>query len=111
MLEEKKIIFEHQDKMYTLEFTRKTVKTMENQGFIAEDVIKKPANAVIDLFAGAFLANHRFLKREVITEMFDKFSDKQALLGKLLEMYNAAVETLFDEPEESAGNITWEASW
>lgn len=111
MKENKQIIFEHQGNDYTLEFTRKTIATMERQGFIADDLTTKPVTTLPTLFAGAFLAHHRFVRREEIEKMYDKFEDKEQLLTKLMEMYAEPVQALFEEPEENEGNIKWEASW
>lgn len=47
---------------YTLEYTRKTVEIMEKQGFIAEDVDRKPMTMLPALFAGAFIARHPLRK-------------------------------------------------
>ena len=63
------------------------------------------------LFAGAFLANHRFVKQEVIDAIYAKMTNKQELIGKLAEMYNEPIMTLIDEPEEAEGNLDWTASW
>ena len=63
------------------------------------------------LFAGAFLANHRFVKQEVIDEIFSKMTNKSELIGKLAEMYNEPIMTLIDEPEDAEGNLDWTASW
>lgn len=62
---------------YTLEYTRKTVEMMEKQGFIAADVEKKPMTLLPALFAGAFLAHHRFVKRDVIDNIYGKFYQDQ----------------------------------
>ena len=51
---------------YTLEYTRKSVEIMEKQGFVAEEVDRKPMTMLPALFAGAFIARHRFVKKEVI---------------------------------------------
>ena len=40
---------------YTLEYTRKTVTQMERQGFIAEDVTKKPLTMLPALFVLSWL--------------------------------------------------------
>lgn len=47
---------------YTLEFTRKTIELMEKNGFVAADMERKPMTLLPALFAGAFLAHHRFEK-------------------------------------------------
>lgn len=107
----KQIKFEFEGKEYTLEFTRKSIEMMEKQGFIASEITEKPVSTLPALFAGAFLAHHRFVKRDVIDRIFDKLTNKQELIGKLAEMYNEPIEALMDEPEEDEGNVKWGASW
>lgn len=63
------------------------------------------------LFEGAFLAHHRFEKKEVINEIFSHMTNKEELIGKLAEMYNEPIMALVEEPEESEGNVSWTASW
>jgi len=107
----KQLTFSYKDKDYVLEYTRKTVEAMERQGFVAEDVKNKPMTTLPALFRGAFMANHRFVKPEVIDEIYAKMPNKGELIGKLAEMYNVPIMTLMDEPEESEGNLNWTASW
>jgi len=107
----KQLTFSYKDKDYVLEYTRKTVEAMERQGFVAEDVKNKPMTTLPALFRGAFMANHRFVKPEVIDEIYAKMPNKGELIGKLAEMYNEPIMTLMDEPEESEGNLNWTASW
>ena len=107
----KQLRFTYQDKEYCLEYTRKSVETMEKKGFVASDIETKPVTVLPALFAGAFLANHRFVKPEVIDEIYSKMTNKSELIGKLAEMYNEPIAALIDEPEESAGNVDWTASW
>lgn len=96
---------------YTLEFTRKSIETMERNGFSVGDIQSKPMTTLPALFRGAFLAHHRYVKPEVIDRLFSKFNNKEELLVKLAEMYNEPLESLMGEPEESEGNLTWVASW
>ena len=107
----KQLKFTYQDKDYCLEFTRKSVELMERNGFRAIDIESKPMTTLPALFAGAFLANHRFVKKETIDEIFSKMTNKSDLIGKLAEMYNEPIMVLVDEPEESEGNVGWTASW
>ena len=107
----KQLKFTYEDKDYCLEFTRKSVETMEKQGFVASDIEDKPMTVLPALFRGAFLANHRFVKPEVIDAMFLKMTNKSELIGKLAEMYNEPIMALVGEPEESEGNLEWTASW
>ena len=107
----KQLNFTYQDKEYCLEYTRKSVEIMEKNGFVASDIKDKPMTTLPALFAGAFLAHHRFVKQEVIDEIFSKMTNKSDLIGKLAEMYNEPILTLIDEPKETEGNLDWTASW
>lgn len=107
----KQLKFEYNDKEYTLEFTRKTVTEMEKKGFVAAEVETKPMTTLPALFEGAFLAHHRFEKKEVINEIFSNMTDKEGLIGKLAEMYNEPIMALVEEPEENTKNVKWTASW
>ena len=107
----KQLKFTYQDKEYCLEYTRESVKTMERGGFKASDIDDKPMTTLPALFAGAFLANHRYAKQKVIDEIFSKMTNKGELIGKLAEMYNEPIMTLIDEPEDDEGNVDWTASW
>lgn len=107
----KQLEFEHDGKKYTLEFTRRTVSEMEKKGFIASEITDKPMTTLPALFAGAFLANHRFVKQETIEEIFSKLTKKEDLVGKLAEMYNEPIMALVEDPEENKGNISWTATW
>lgn len=40
----KQIVFTYEDKEYTLEFTRRTVKQMEDEGFVAQDIDRMGIN-------------------------------------------------------------------
>lgn len=107
----KQLCFTYEDKEYTLEFTRRTVAEMERKGFIASDITDKPMTSLPALFAGAFLAHHRFVKQDVIDKIYSKLTKKEDLIGKLAEMYNEPIMTLVEEPEEDEGNVSWTATW
>ena len=107
----KQLSFTFEDKEYCLEFTRKSVEQMERSEFKASDINDKPMTVLPALFAGAFLAHHRFTKQDVIDKIFAKMTNKGELISKLAEMYNEPIMTLIDEPEEAEGNLDWTASW
>lgn len=107
----KQLRFTYQNKEYILEYTRATVAMMEKKGFVASDIETKPITVLPALFAGAFLANHRYIKDDIIDAIYAKMKNKQELIGKLAEMYNEPIMALVDEPEESEGNLDWTASW
>lgn len=62
----KQLNFKYNGTEYTLEFTRRTVEQMEREGFVAGDITDKPMIMLPTLFAGAFKAHHKFVKREVV---------------------------------------------
>ena len=107
----KQLKFEYKGTEYTLEYTRRTVEQMEREGFVAEDIKSKPMTMLPTLFAGAFKAHHKFVKPEVINEIFSKMTNKGDLIGRLVEMYNETIMALVEEPDESSENLTWTQSW
>ena len=98
---------------YTLEYTRKSVEMMEKSGFVADDVQRKPMTMLPALFAGAFLAHHRFVKRDVIDNIYAHLNHKDELISALVEMYNEPLLSLLDEPEQEGneGNLSWKTGW
>ena len=105
-----KINFSCDGNNYTLEYTRKSVKLMEAKGFSIDSIDTKPVTAIPDLFAGAFLAHHKFLKRNVIDEIFDRIENKSELISELVGMYSDTILSLMSDDEESEKNIQWEKS-
>ena len=91
---------------YTLEYNRQSVKTMEAQGFVLDELTSKPMTMIPMLFSGAFIKNHRGLKRALIDEIFDNINDKNGLMEALMEMYAETLSSLTDD-SESEGNATW----
>lgn len=98
---------------YTLEFTRKSIEILEKRGFKITDIQDKPVTTLPMLFAGAFLAHHKFLKSNIIDEIFDKLKNKDELFNKLVEMYNEPILAMMEDSdtEENEGNSGWGASW
>lgn len=108
----KQLNFEYKGKQFTLEYTRDSVRQMEREGFVTNDVVNKPMLTLPKLFAGAFKAHHKFgTKPTDIEEMFNLFKNKDALLEKLVEMYNEPFETLLDEPKDEGNAIAWDANF
>jgi hypothetical protein len=107
----KQLRFTYKDKEYCLEYTRKSVEQMEKSGFVVGDIKDKPMTTLPTLFAGAFIANHRFVKQELIDEIYSKMTNKSELIGKLAEMYNEPILALINDPDEDEGNLNWTTSW
>lgn len=105
----KQIHLTYQGKDYTLEFTRRSVEQMEAGGFNIEDIDRTAVTSIRTLFAGAFLAHHKWAKTAEIEKMYDALPNKHMLLETLIEMYAEPINAMFDEPdEEDAGNATWD---
>lgn len=105
----KQLNFNYKGNDYCLEFTRDSVRQMENNGFIASDIERKPMTVLPALFKGAFIAHHRFEKTNTIEDIYAHMGNKQLLIEKLSEMYNEPIASLLEEPDE--GNVEWTPSW
>lgn len=104
----KQILFEYEGTRYTLEFNRNAIRKMERNGFVAENIQNQPMTILPELFAGAFIMHHPYIKRERIDKIFDKMTNRMKLIERLSEMYNEPILAMMDEPEEDAGNVSWE---
>ena len=51
------------------------------------------------------------MKKEKIDAIFEKMNKRDELFTKLSEMYMDTLSFLTDEPDESEGNLKWEANW
>ena len=100
-----KIVLNYEDKEYELEFNRQSVKMMESQGFVLDEITSKPMTMIPLLFSGAFIKNCRGTKRSVIDDIFDGIADKTSLMQALMEMYAETLSTLTDDVSE--GNVSW----
>jgi hypothetical protein len=101
-----KITLNYKEKDYTLEYNRQSVRMMESQGFVLEQISEKPVTMIPMMFQGAFIKNHRGLKRAFIDEIYDEVADKSGLLNALMEMYAETLSSLTDE-NETEGNAIW----
>lgn len=107
----KQITLPFEGTTYVLEFTRKSVEGMERQGFRAAELLEKPMVMLPILFAGAFRAHQPFVNPKVVERIFNSITNKQELVSKLAEMYNEPLEAMLSDPDNSEGNVTWEANW
>ena len=101
-----KISFTYGKTEYTLEYSRQSVKTMESQGFVLEELTAKPMTMIPMLFSGAFIKNHRGMKRNLIDEIFDNIENKTGLMEALMEMYAETLSSLTDD-NQGEGNVSW----
>lgn len=104
-----KITITYQKADYVLEYSRNSVKQMEQQGFILEKLSEQPMTQVPLLVYGAFMKNHKGIKRSLVDEIFEHISDKigdgdNGFIHALLEMYAETVNTLTDNESVDEGN-------
>lgn len=100
-----KIVLTYENKEYVLQYSRQSVKQMEGQGFVLDEITSKPMTMIPMLFSGAFIKNCRGTKRSVIDAIFEGIADKTALMEALMEMYAETLSTLTEGNDE--GNVTW----
>lgn len=100
-----KIVLNYDKKEYELEYNRQSVKMMESQGFVLDELTSKPMTMIPLLFSGAFIKNCKGIKRAVIDEIFDGIGDKTGLMQALMEMYAETLSSLTDDTGE--GNVSW----
>ena len=106
-----KITFTYDGEKYCMEYTKRSVKTMEDRGFSPRKILDAPMSYLPELFAGAFIANHKLLSKAKIEAMYEKFENKQELVNTLLLMYNEPIEALTSDDDVSEGNgISWETT-
>lgn len=103
----KQIILTYKDEEYTLEFTRASIQKLEARDFDINEVRRKPMTYLPLIFAGAFVAHHPYVKKEVVDAIFAQIKDKAGLFDKLGEMYNDPIEAMLD----NEGNLEWKATW
>jgi hypothetical protein len=109
----KQISFEYKGKQYTLEYTRASVRYMEQtMGFNPNDVQDKLMTRLPQLFRGAFMAHHPDVKNKVIDAIYDTMDDKMGLFRCLFQMYNDPYNEMLQSPQGDKGNaVTWTANW
>lgn len=95
---------------YTLEYSRTSVKQMEQQGFVLDKIAEQPMNMVPLLVYGAFTKNHKGIKRSLVDEIYEHIADKigdgeNGFIHALLEMYAETVNTLTDNAVADEGNM------
>lgn len=105
----KTINITYKEKKYVLEYTRKSIKLLEAQGFVIADLEKKPVTLIPKLFYGAFLAHQPTIKQDITDEIFEQIPNKEELLSKLSEMFIEPIEALMGDSTE--GNAKWEGNW
>lgn len=98
------ILTDEKGNEYTLKFTRRSIKRMEQKGFDPSIAEKQPMTTMYELFEGALYAAHPDLKREQIDELFEGLDDLNAWMDDLSELYQ-------DKYTTSAGEMKRTKNW
>jgi hypothetical protein len=105
-----KITIEYQSREYVLEYSRNAVKQIEQQGFVLDQISEKPMTMVPMLVYGAFIKNHRGIRRDLVDEIFEHIGNKvgdneNGFINALIEMYAETINTLTDNTSADEGNM------
>ena len=108
----KEIYIEFEGKPYTLKYTKRTARQMEQAGFVSDELGTKPQTMIPLLVRGAFLANHPFVNDKLKDRIYDAISDKPGFIEALGDLYNEPMLELVAEPEGDEKNVVeWTKSW
>lgn len=105
-----KITIEYQSHEYVLEYSRNAVKQIEQQGFVLDQISEKPMTMIPMLVHGAFIKNHRGIRRDLVDEIFEHVANKigdneNGFINALIEMYAETINTLTDNTSADEGNM------
>ena len=105
----KKIEFSYEDKDYCLEYDRDSVNYIEARGFDVNAIAKSPVTMVELMFEGAFIKNHKTIKRDKIERIYQSLNNKGELMNQLIEMISETYNSMFDTDEEEGDskNKNW----
>lgn len=102
-----RIDFTADGRNYTLEFTRETVKQMEQKGFAPQKILEAPITYMPELFHGAFAEHHPHVTRKISDKIFYALKNREDLVNALVKMYNEPIKALTEDPDEGNG-VEWE---
>lgn len=101
------IKFSNNGNDYCLAFTKASVKAMEDRGFSPSKILEAPVTYLPELFYGAFRANHPYINRKIVDQIFEDMENKSELVNILIEMYNEPIKALTEEKGDKGNAIKW----
>ena len=92
----KRIEFDYQDKHYILEFSKRTCKLAEEEGFNFDAFGNKPLAMLEILFRCAFYKHHKSIQYnpDLANEIWDSIDDKSGIQEALMELYAEPVQEI-----------------
>lgn len=103
----KTIKFTYDNRDYVLEYTKRTIKRMEEDGFNYQEIETKPATMLPKLVKGAFLAHQRWITDDAVEDILTVLKDKNGLYEALSDMYAEQMRYLVEDPEDEEKNVEW----
>ena len=97
----KSIKIEYKGETYILEYSKRAITIMEDNGFRLSDIDDKPMTSLLLLFKGAFIKNHRTVSEALVEEIYDHCPDAEKMVSALMEMYMQAFEGVRTEDDDS----------
>lgn len=95
--------------VYTLDFSRESVKFAEQRGFDVTTYRRHPETGVSDLFFYAFRKNHRNMAREKTDKLLEELEGLlPEELARLEELYTASISSFNLEGERKNARLTVE---
>ena len=101
------ISFEYDGKEYTLEYTASALKQMERQGFKFAKLDEIVLTAPLELFIGAFNANHKNTPRKLREEIYEQLCETEEGGEALTEVIGSMLSEAIEELNSHRGNIKW----
>lgn len=103
------IVFNIDNKQYTLEYTLRTAGLAEQRGLDVFSVDSKPGTMIPLLVNGAFQRHHKGMTLKQTNEIYEQIKRKNDFIKALVDMYLDAVQALVDADEDDAdeGNANW----
>ena len=102
----KTIKLEYQGETYVLEYSKRAITIMEDQGFRLNDIDDKPMTSLLLLFKGAFIKNHKMVPETLVEEIYDHCGNVDKLVPVLMEMYMQAFDGIRTEDDSKKASWT-----
>lgn len=99
-----RLIIDFEGVEYTIEYNKRSVIALEQQGFDLSTLRTAPMSQSSVLFAAGFRMHHKGIKPDLVDRIFENLPDKEGLFAELINLYNAPYAAFMDD---SAGNATW----
>ena len=93
---------ENGEDKYRLEFSRESIRYAEENGFDITKAMSKLVTTAEDLFFYAFRMHHKGITRETTNQILTEVGIGEALMNRLVALYNAPIEALMEGKGKNA---------